>query len=303
VPLILCYAVASRPQIAHTQKKGLQMQCDLEDISIFYEAHGAGRLIVMLPGRPSDHRIMELFMEPVFTQGRDGWLRLYPDLPGTGLTPAVDRLATHDHMLDTMLAFIDRVIPGQRFVLAGYSYGGYLARGIISHRAASVDGLLLCAPQVKADPARARLPERSVIVEDPQLLVRLDPDFAPLVEHLVVVQNERVTEALHSVLAEGPEPDHPFNERLEAAGAASFEVDPQLTPLFGGPTLIVTARQDHLCGFRDAWDLIDRFPRATFAVLDRAGHFVAIEEEGLCRSLIAEWLDRVSEWADLSPAG
>ena len=97
------------------------MQCDLGDLAIFYETYGTGRPIVMLPGRPSDHHIMERFMEPLFTQ-RDGWLRIYPDLPGTGLSPSVDRLATHDQMLDVVLAFIDTVIPGQRFVRAGLSY-------------------------------------------------------------------------------------------------------------------------------------------------------------------------------------
>jgi len=86
------------------------MKCDLGDLAIFYETYGTGRPIVMLPGRPSDHHIMERFMEPLFTQ-RDGWLRIYPDLPGTGLTPSVDRLATHDQMLDVVLAFIDTVIP------------------------------------------------------------------------------------------------------------------------------------------------------------------------------------------------
>jgi hypothetical protein len=70
---------------------------------------------------PSDHRTMARFMEPVFAH-RDGWLRLYPDLPGTGHTPSVDHLATHDQMLDTMLASIDTVTPGQRFVPAGLSY-------------------------------------------------------------------------------------------------------------------------------------------------------------------------------------
>ncbi len=99
------------------------MQCDLGDIAIYYETYGTGLPIVMLPGRPSDHRVMLRFMEPLFAQ-RDGWLRLYPDLPGTGHTPGVDRLATHDQMLDAVLAFIDTVIPGQRFVLAGLSYGG-----------------------------------------------------------------------------------------------------------------------------------------------------------------------------------
>lgn len=270
------------------------MHCDLGDLAIFYETYGTGRPIVMLPGRPSDHHIMARFMEPLFTQ-RDGWLRLYPDLPGTGLTPAVNRLATHDQMLEAMLAFIDTVLPGQRFVLAGYSYGGYLARGVLSRRAASIDGVLLCAPQVKADSAQAQLPKRTTILKNPQLLAQLEPDFAPLVEDLVVVQSSTVTETLHDVL-DGPEPNHPFNQRLETASPASFEVDPP-PPLFGGPTLLLTARQDHLCGYRDAWELLEHYPRATFVVLDRAGHFVGIEQEVLCQALMREWLDRVEEYA------
>ena len=200
------------------------MKCDLGDLEIFYETYGTGRPIVMLPGIPSDHRIMERFMEPLFTQ-RDSWMRLYPDLPGTGRTPGVDRLATQDQMLDAVLAFIDTVIPGQRFVLAGLSYGGYLARGVVSHRAASIDGVLLCAPQVKADPSQAHLPPRTTLLENPQLLARLEPDEAQLVEGLVVVQSPTVVEAVRDVLAEVKIADHPFNARLEAAGPSSFELD------------------------------------------------------------------------------
>ncbi len=54
-------------------------------------------------------------------------------------------------MIETMLAFIDAVIPTQRFVLAGYSAGGYLAQGVVSQRAASIDGVLLCVPGMRAD--------------------------------------------------------------------------------------------------------------------------------------------------------
>ena len=266
------------------------MQRDLGDIAIYYETYGSGRPIVMLPGRPSDHRIMQRFMEPLFTQ-REGWLRLYPDLPGTGRTPGLDRLATHDQMLDAMLAFIDTVIPGHRFVLAGYSYGGYLARGVVYRKAASIDGLLLCAPQVKADPAQAHLPPRTAIVEDPALAAELGP-----VAGLIVVQTPRVVEAMRDVLAEVQIADHPFNDRLEEAGPFSFDVD-RLPAPFSAPTLMLTGRQDHLCGYRDAWDLLDNYPRATFAVLDRAGHFVNIEQDGLCQALMREWLDRVEEYA------
>ena len=111
---------------------------------------------------------------------------------------------------------------------------------------------------------------------------------------LIVVQSHTVVEAVRDVLAEVQRADHAFLARLEAAGPSSFEVDTQPT-LFGGPTLILTARQDHLCGYRDAWDLLDNYPRATFAVLDRAGHFVNIEQDGLCHALMREWLDRVEE--------
>src|SRR5205823_6147164 len=143
-------------------------------VAMYYETYGSGRPMVMLPGRPSVHRVMARFMEPLFAQ-RQGWLRIYPDLPGTGRTPSVERLSTHGAMLEAVLAFIDKVIPGQRFVLAGLSYGGYLTRGVVYHRAASIDGLMLCVPQVKADPAEAQLPPRTAIVEDQAIAAELGP--------------------------------------------------------------------------------------------------------------------------------
>ena len=265
------------------------MQCDLGDIAIYYETYGSGRPIVMLPGRPSDHGVMARFMEPLFAQ-QEGWLRIYPDLPGTGRTPGAERLATHDAMLEAVLAFIDKVIPRQRFVLAGLSYGGYLARGVLYHRAASIDGLLLCAPQVKGDPAQAQLAPRTTIVEDPKVAAELEP-----VAGLIVAQTPRVAEAMREVLAEVRLADHNFDARLEESAPFSFDVDRLPSP-FNGPTLIITARQDSLCGYRDAWDLLENYPRATFAVLDRAGHFVNIEQDVLCHALIGEWLERVEEY-------
>lgn len=270
------------------------MECNLAGLTIYYETHGTGRPIIMLPGRPSDHGVMERFMEPLFTQ-RDGWLRLYPDLPGTGRTPVGDRLPTHDSMLEAILAFIDAVIPGQRFVLAGLSYGGYLARGVIYHRAASIDGLMLCVPQVKADPAQTQLPPMTTLVKNPALAAELGP-----VSNLVVVQTPRVAEAMHVLMAEVQIADHPFNDQLEESAPFSFNVDTLPIP-FAAPTLIMTARQDFLCGYHDAWDLLANYPRATYAVLDRAGHFLNIEQDALCHTLMREWLDRVREDTNAAP--
>jgi pimeloyl-ACP methyl ester carboxylesterase len=73
-------------------------------------------------------------------------------------------------------------------------------------------------------------------------------------------------------------------------------VDKLETP-FPAPTLIVAGRQDSATGYRDAWEILENFPRGTFVVLDRAGHMLAIEQEDLLHPLVGEWLDRVEEYA------
>ena len=63
---------------------------------------------------------------------------------------------------------------------------------------------------------------------------------------------------------------------------------------FTAPTLIITGRQDAAVGYRDGWELLEFYPRATYVAFDRAGHFM--EEKGeLIGVLVKEWLDRVEE--------
>ena len=50
---------------------------------------------------------------------------------------------------------------------------------------------------------------------------------------------------------------------------------------FEEPTLIIAARQDMVVGYRDAWTILDSYPRATFAVLDRADHGWPLETPNL----------------------
>ena len=79
--------------------------------------------------------------------------------------------------------------------------------------------------------------------------------------------------------------------------AFSFNVDDMTEP-FPAPSLIITGRQDAVVGYRDAWNILDNYPRATYVVLDRSGHLREEENPDLVRVLIHEWLDRVEEYAD-----
>ena len=109
------------------------MQIKVRDIDMYYEEAGSGRPLLMLHGWPGDHRQLAYDMEPLF-QNRDGWRRISPDLPGMGKTRGADWITHQDHMLEVTVEFMDAIAPGQRFVLAGASYGGYLARGVVYRR-------------------------------------------------------------------------------------------------------------------------------------------------------------------------
>lgn len=275
------------------------MECRLENITLYYEVVGEGRPVMMLHGWPLDHRHMMSEMEPLFTR-RNGWKRIYPDLPGMGRTPGRDWITNQDQILQITLEFIDTVIPGQRLVVAGSSYGAYLARGVIRSRSDSMDGLLMTVPVIQAKESERALPRPVTLVEEPALLADLTPLEAEAMQGIAVAQSEELLDWLRQNVFPAIEAaDQPFLTRVRENYAFSFDVD-ALTEPFGGPTLMMMGKQDNVCGYRDAWEILENFPRATFAVLDRAGHGLAAEQRELFDALVSEWLDRVKEYAERS---
>ena len=272
------------------------MECRLGNITVHCEIFGEGRPIIMLHGWPLDHRHMVSDMESLFKR-RDGWKRIYPDLPGMGRTPGMDWITHQDQMLDIVLDFIDNVVPGQRFVVAGTSYGGYLARGVVYRRSGMMDGLLLTVPVIQADETKRTLPPHVTLIKDPALISELQSNEAEAMQEFAVVQSREFLEWLRADIFPALETaDQEFLSELRENYAFSFDVDSLPEP-FAGPTLILMGRQDAVCGYRDAWGILENYPRGTFVVLDRAGHGLGVEQRRLFNALVSEWLDRVEEYA------
>lgn len=268
------------------------MECTLADVTLHYETRGEGRPVLMLHGLPLDHRHMLAEMEPVF-EGRTGWQRFYLDMPGMGQSAGSEAITHPDHMLDVLLEFMDAVAPGQRFVVAGMSYGGYLARGLVHRRGAQIDGVMMSVPVVVMDGSQRILPSRVTLVQDEALLAELDPALREGVKNMAVAQSRRVVEHWQAVITPAVEAaDHAFVERAGLGKNFSFHAAMDADQ-FAGPTLIVTGRQDDVCGYEQAWGLVAQYPRATFAVLDTAGHCLPTEQEALYTVLLNDWLDRV----------
>jgi pimeloyl-ACP methyl ester carboxylesterase len=267
------------------------MECQLANSSVHYHTFGQGRPFITVSGAPGDHRIILSWLEPLFS-ARPGWQRFYFDLPGTGLSPGAAWIGGSDQMLDVVCDFIDAVIPAQSFVLLGLSYGGYLARGVVYRKSTLVDGLCLLVPWL-SDGADQTLPAPATFIKDPALLAQLSADEAERFAGLTVLQTRKLLGWYRDVVVPARQgADWALLDRVVENYRFTFDVAAQR---FEKPVLIVTGRQDTHVGYRDGWDIVECYPRATFAVLDRAGHALGVEQEHLLGALLNEWLDRIEE--------
>lgn len=281
------------------------MQCNVKGISINYEIKGEGKPIIIIHGYSLDHRFMTGCMEPIFST-KDGYKRIYIDLPGMGKSESAKWITNSDIMLDIVIDFIETIIPNENFLIVGQSYGGYLSRGVIYKMQDRVDGVLLVCPVIIADNKKRNVPEHVVLVKDNKLLSKLTPEEveilnsmpedAEIIESMLVVQSEKIYRRCINEIIPGFEvADDEFLQRLQENGYGfSFNVD-KVNKKFDKPALIILGRQDSGVGYKDAWSILDNYPRATFSVLDRAGHSLQIEQEKLFNSLTNEWLIRVEE--------
>lgn len=262
-------------------------------MSINYKVVGEGFPVVILHGWSLDHQAMLNCLEPVFKK-RNGWKRIYIDLPGMGGSKPLEDIENADDMLKVILKFLDQIIPDEPFLVCGYSYGGYLARGIAHFRRTLVRGMLLFAPVIFADYEKRCLPDHQILKKDPTLISRLSPEEVDEFEQMAVIQGEREWERFRKeVLIPSRNANSEFMDRIRENGYEfTFDIDDE-SLLFEHPTLIITGRQDSTVGYKDAWKLVDYYPRATFATLDMAGHNLQIEQSDVFDELVNNWLERV----------
>lgn len=266
-------------------------------MTIHYKVVGEGEPVVLLHGWSLDHRVMLNCLEPVFEK-RSRWKRIYIDLPGMGRSKPQESVRNSDDLLNAVLECVDQIIPNEPFIVGGYSYGGYLARGIAHFRRELVRGMLLFAPVTVSDHSRRCLPEKQILREDTILLSRLSSEDAVEFCELAVLQGDREWERFYEdILAPSREVDHAFLRQLRNNGYGfTFDMNVD-APLFEHTTLVICGRQDHIVGYKDTWQLIDKYPKGTFALLDRAGHNLQIEQPRIFEALVNDWMDRLeSEW-------
>lgn len=266
----------------------------LRDTDIYHEIRGRGTPILIIHGWSVDHRLMSGSMEDAFRKEK-GFQRIYVDLPGMGKSGVNPAIKTADDVVGVLLDFIDAVLPEREFLLVGESWGGALCRGILEHRKDFVAGLCLLCPVTVSLRKDIERPVRTVIEKDEAFLETLTERERKLFTSLAVVQTKKYWKVfkrdVYGTLIKNSE------EYLGRVLKGEFRDQNYLRPFtFEKPVLILTGRQDVAVGYKEQTECFMDFPRATLAVLDKAGHNLQIEQGGVFHALLADWLRRVRSY-------
>lgn len=260
------------------------------DVPVEVEIHGSGTPLLMVHGWGVDRRLLTGCMEPLFGPD-DPWLRIYPDLPGRGGTPAHPSVDSAEATAELLVDLMDAVAPGQRYAVVGESWGGHVARGVLARRP-DLLGMALVCPAVRSGVADVDPPQ--AVVRDEDLLAELSEGQRQAFAEFHAVLTRRVWERTRVEIDPGvTSADQTYLEEV-LGPRRQLEDDTATTD---APVLVLAGRQDAVVGYREQWDLAQRFPHATFAAIDAAGHNLQIEQPEVFEALVRAWLAR------LSPAG
>ena len=253
--------------------------------------HGEGLPVVMLHGNGVDHRLLLPLDDALAAPG--DLQRVYLDLPGFGQTPALKAPGGLPELTDWVIATVRDIVGNRPFAVLGNSLGGLLARAVRVEFGDQVVGLALLAPVVNPDESARTTPEFEALEVDEKLLNSLSEGDREAFTEMAVLQTPDTWERFRTSALPGINvvDKDALTTLMDRYDLADDRLEPAGVDLSSGTTaLCITARQDHIVGFADQWNLVqDSYPRASFAVLDRAGHNVHVDQFGQVNALVAEW--------------
>ena len=267
------------------------------DGKLHYEMIGEGKPVLMLHGMTCDLNMMKGCMEPIFTGDTlEKYQRIYVDLPGMGQSVFPLDCASADRILEVLEAFIRDTVQGD-FLLAGESYGGYLARGILSKLCDRIAGMLLLCPVAIPERSQRTVPETKVKFWDGQFLDSLSSEERRGFFGYAVVANKETYRRYQQEIQPGIALADPvFAERLEENYAFTWDVDARIRELgCTQPVQFICGRQDDCVGYQDLWNLMEDYERSAFSVVDMAGHNLQIEQPEMFGALVRNWLNMAGE--------
>lgn len=285
---------------------------------IAYEERGAGATFIAIHGYSLDRRMSIGAFEPAFkaraaSSGAQGtaaktYRRVYLDLPFMGESEDSTGGSGHEGFVDALCDFIDEVAPGERILLAGQSFGGYLSRALAARLGERVAGLFLLCPSIIGGQTDRDVDPLEVVAEEPGWKEAAIAAGATL-EEIAGYEDYAASRSIRSFeryrdeilvgirLARLSKLDAYFagrerlsEDRLGRSVPGAAPAEGAIDRTFAGPACFFLGRQDSSTGWRDALRLASIYPRASYVIANGAGHNAQTEVPDLLEAAFLSWL-------------
>lgn len=252
---------------------------------------GSGFPLLVLHGGKLDHRHMVDAVEPSF-EGLEGWRRVYLDLPGCGQSTGFEDVQSQDDVASCVLDFARSNFGSGGIAVIGESRGSYIAQGLAHSDPELIAGLCLIVPGgFPTDPPPPK-PEARPIVARPDLLKGQPSSVAGRAERLVIQTPEIIEKIRQTKVPAAALHDADLEARVTDKFLFSYHNE-MLASRFVKPSLILSGRQDSISGYADTMAMLECYPRATYGLLDTAGHSLSWERPALFTAMLRDWLKRL----------
>jgi len=221
-----------------------------------------------------------LVLLPGFMCDADLWTGMVPDLEKVGRLHHGDLF--QDDTLEGMAARVLSQAP-ERFVLVGFSMGGFVARVLTLMAPQRVSGVAFVATSARGFTAEERqkrlqgyLPGNRPPRANTGVALGLHPDRERdpvLLDRLRAMQKRLGADVRNRQAA-----------LIRNDGYADLE-------RIACPSLVVTCRQDRLRTMAEAERMAQHLPHARFEVIEDCGHMAPLEKPHELSALLADWIE------------
>ncbi len=223
-----------------------------------------------------------LVLCPGFMNDRGLWARMEKGLA------ALSRCHFADLSQDASLAEIARRVLGAapaKFVLIGFSMGGYVAREVVRQAPLRVTGLVLMNTSARPDGAKVAERNRGLIN------VTKERGFRGL-------SRKTLQNSLHPYRRHDDSLLHVMQDMALRMGEAAFLRQLALERRDGRPnlkdikcpTLVIWSRQDELRSLDEAQELTNGIPNARLEIIENSGHMTPLEQPDELSRILRNWL-------------
>ncbi|UGV29189.1 alpha/beta hydrolase [Rhodopseudomonas boonkerdii] len=224
---------------------------------------------------------MAIVFVPGFMLDSEMWSELEPELAAYGPAHHVDlrRGTSLEDMADLAL----EQLP-DRFILVGFSLGGYVARQIARRVPDKLSALILIATSARADtPEQIQRKQFALQLHDSAFKGLSPTAIAPSLHPKRRLDNALIDRIRQMGIRLGAD-----TFRRQSALARTGDLD-QLAAV-RCPTLVVAARNDDLRSEVEASELAHGIHDATLMVIENSGHMIPLEQPALLAKTITNWL-------------